>query len=129
MNKTVLTKNSDTFKISTDEIKAEFCTDSRSVINRVMKLFNITYRDTEHLDTSFNSLGEINHNIYLTKDECVILANSYGHERKRTLKKLIAKLEGKYYQENETINTKELALTKITELTKELNKWIEILNS
>lgn len=139
MKKTLIKKDDSIFKISTNDIKAEFETDSRSVLNKAMEFFGLTYKDSEHVNFYVDQYHNNAFEIFMTKDECLAFAELYGHERKRIIKRLVAKLEVKYKHSNiDTSNDDEAkkdALKSIKSiqikmqcLSIELKKQLEILN-
>lgn len=139
MKKTLIKKDSPVFKISTNDIKAEFGTDSRSVLNKAMEFFGLTYKDSDHINFYADQYHNNAFEIFMTKDECLALAESYGHERRRIIKRLVAKLEVKYkystngiilleHDKKEALNAINSIQRKIDELSTELKKQLEILN-
>lgn len=140
MKKTLIKKDDSIFKISTNDIKAEFETDSRSVLNKAMEFFGLTYKDSDHVNFYVDQYHNNAFEVFMTKDECLAFAETYGHERKRTIKRLVAKLEVKYkqsangialleYDKKEALNTIMSIQRKIDELSTELKKQLEILNN
>lgn len=139
MEKTIVKKISPTFKIGTNDIKVEFNTDSKSVLNKTMKFFGLTYKDSDHLHL-YRDGNKTDFEIFMTKDECLAFAETYGHERKRIITSLVAKLEMKYkqsangivlleYDKKEALNAIVSIQRKIEELSTELKKQLERLNS
>lgn len=139
MKKTLIKKDDPIFKISTNDIKAEFETESRSVLNKAMEFFGLTYKDSDHVNFYVDQHHNNAFEIFMTKYECLAFAETYGHERKRTIKSLVAKLEIKYKQsangiilvehdKKEALNAIIYIQRKIDELSTELKKQLEILN-
>ena len=140
MKKTLIKKDDPIFKISTNDIKEEFDTDSRSVLNKAMDFFGLRYIDSDHVNFYVDQYHNNAFEVFMTKEECLAFAETYGHERKRTIKRLVAKLEVKYNDSNidttkvkeakkEALNAINSIQRRIEELSIELKKQLEILNN